>query len=58
VRDCASGEPGLNVVLFTTVSGTPTGNPIRARSEAFTNSALAQRMPDIIDIDTGGIMFR
>jgi len=47
---------GANVVLFTTGLGTPTGNPIAPVVKLSTNSALAQRMPDIIDIDTGGII--
>lgn len=47
---------GANVVLFTTGLGTPTGNPIAPVVKLATNSALAQRMPDIIDIDTGGII--
>jgi len=47
---------GANVVLFTTGLGTPTGNPVTPVIKLSTNSALAQRMPDIIDIDTGGII--
>ena len=47
---------GANVVLFTTGLGTPTGNPIAPVVKLSTSSALAQRMPDIIDIDTGGII--
>jgi len=47
---------GANVVLFTTGLGTPTGNPIAPVVKLATNSRLAQRMPDIIDIDTGGII--
>jgi altronate hydrolase len=43
-------------VLFTTGLGTPTGNPITPVVKFSTNSALAQRMPDIIDIDTGAII--
>ena len=44
------------VVLFTTGLGTPTGNPIAPVVKLSTNSQLAQRMHDIIDIDTGGII--
>jgi altronate hydrolase len=44
---------GANVVLFTTGLGTPTGNPIAPVIKLSTNSALARRMHDIIDIDTG-----
>ncbi|MGB2589230.1 MAG: altronate dehydratase [Candidatus Acidiferrum sp.] len=47
---------GANVVLFTTGLGTPTGNPIAPVLKISTNSSLAQRMSDIIDIDTGGII--
>jgi len=56
--ECVSAQvgAGANVVLFTTGLGTPTGNPITPVIKLSTNSALAQRMPDIIDIDTGGII--
>ena len=47
---------GANVVLFTTGLGTPTGNPIAPVVKLSTNSELAHRMHDIIDIDTGGII--
>jgi altronate hydrolase len=47
---------GANVVLFTTGLGTPTGNPIAPVIKLSTNSTLAQRMHDIIDIDTGKII--
>src|ERR1700691_5046115 len=47
---------GANVVLFTTGLGTPTGNPIAPVVKLSTNSALARRMPDIIDIDTGPVV--
>jgi len=43
-------------VLFTTGLGTPTGNPIAPVVKISTNSRLAQRMPDIIDIDTGSVI--
>jgi altronate hydrolase len=48
---------GANIVLFTTGLGTPTGNPIAPVVKIATNSELARRMHDIIDIDTGGIIF-
>jgi altronate hydrolase len=56
--ECVTAQvgAGANVVLFTTGLGTPTGNPIAPVVKLSTNSALAQRMPDIIDIDTGGII--
>ncbi|NIG53338.1 UxaA family hydrolase [Chitinophaga sp. Cy-1792] len=47
---------GANVVLFTTGLGTPTGNPIAPVVKLATNTKLATRMPDIIDIDTGSII--
>jgi altronate hydrolase len=43
-------------VLFTTGLGTPTGNPIAPVVKLSTNSDLAQRMYDIIDVDTGAIV--
>jgi len=56
--ECVTAQvgAGANVVLFTTGLGTPTGNPIVPVVKLSTNSSLAQRMPDIIDIDTGGII--
>lgn len=47
---------GANVVLFTTGLGTPTGNPIAPVIKIATSTALAQRMPDIIDINAGTII--
>ncbi|MDX2195510.1 MAG: altronate dehydratase family protein [Cytophagales bacterium] len=47
---------GAHVICFTTGLGTPTGNPICPVVKISTNDALAQRMPDIIDINTGGII--
>ncbi|GAB3937417.1 UxaA family hydrolase [Mucilaginibacter myungsuensis] len=47
---------GANVVLFTTGLGTPTGNPVAPVVKLSTNTALQQRMPDIIDIDCGTII--
>ena len=47
---------GANVVLFTTGLGTPTGNPIAPVVKLSTNSELARRMADIIDIDTGAVI--
>lgn len=56
--ECVTAQvgAGANVVLFTTGLGTPTGNPIAPVVKLSTNSSLAQRMNDIIDIDTGGII--
>lgn len=47
---------GANLVLFTTGLGTPTGNPIAPVMKLATNHALAERMPDIIDLDTSPIL--
>jgi altronate hydrolase len=47
---------GANVVLFTTGLGTPTGNPIAPVVKLSTNTALYNRMPDIIDINCGPII--
>jgi altronate hydrolase len=56
--ECVTAQvgAGANVVLFTTGLGTPTGNPIAPVLKIATNSSLAQRMADIIDIDAGGII--
>jgi altronate hydrolase len=56
--ECVTGQvaAGASVVLFTTGLGTPTGNPITPVVKLSTNSALADRMHDIIDIDTGGVI--
>lgn len=47
---------GANVMLFSTGLGTPTGNPITPTLKIATNTSLAQRMPDIIDLDSGPII--
>ena len=47
---------GANMVLFTTGLGTPTGNPIAPVVKISSNTQLATKMSDIIDIDTGGII--
>ena len=47
---------GATLILFTTGLGTPTGNPVCPTIKVATNSSLAKRMKDIIDIDTGGII--
>ena len=56
--ECVTAQvgAGANVVLFTTGLGTPTGNPIAPVVKISTNSDLARRMGDIIDIDTGSIV--
>ncbi|HKJ34551.1 MAG TPA: hypothetical protein VKA34_22190, partial [Balneolales bacterium] len=47
---------GANIILFTTGLGTPTGNPVSQVVKLSSNSKLAKRMPDIIDIDTGSVI--
>ncbi len=47
---------GANVIVFTTGLGTPTGNPVAPTIKVATNSILARRMADIIDIDAGTII--
>ncbi|KFF47684.1 altronate hydrolase [Gammaproteobacteria bacterium MFB021] len=47
---------GANLILFTTGLGTPTGNPVAPVLKIASNSALAQRMQDIIDFDAGPIV--
>jgi altronate hydrolase len=47
---------GATLILFTTGLGTPTGNPVCPVIKIATNTALATRMSDIIDIDTGPII--
>lgn len=47
---------GANIVVFTTGLGTPTGNPIAPVIKISSNSDLAAKMPDIIDLDTGPVI--
>jgi altronate hydrolase len=47
---------GATIVLFTTGLGTPTGNPIAPVIKVSSNSELAYKMSDIIDIDTGAVI--
>src|SRR5262249_25687270 len=56
--ECVTAQvgAGANIVLFTTGLGTPTGNPITPVVKISTNTDLAKRMPDIIDVDAGSII--
>jgi len=56
--ECVTAQvgAGANIVLFTTGLGTPTGNPIVPVVKISTNTQLTQKMPDIIDIDTGRVI--
>jgi altronate hydrolase len=52
----AMAASGANIMLFTTGLGTPTGNPITPVVKLSSNTKLAQKMPDIIDIDCGPVI--
>lgn len=52
----AMAGAGANIMLFTTGLGTPTGNPVAPVIKLSTNTKLAKKMPDIIDIDCGPII--
>jgi altronate hydrolase len=56
--ECVTAQvgAGASVVLFTTGLGTPTGNPVAPVVKISTNSELARRMPDIIDVDAGAVV--
>ena len=45
-----------NVIVFTTGLGTPTGNPVCPVIKASSSTELAERLPDMIDSNTGGII--
>jgi altronate hydrolase len=47
---------GATLILFTTGLGTPTGNPVCPVIKVATNSILATKMKDIIDIDCGPVI--
>lgn len=47
---------GANLIVFTTGLGTPTGNPVAPVVKMSSNTALFQKMGDIIDIDAGPII--
>lgn len=52
----AMAGSGANIILFTTGLGTPTGNPVTPVIKISSNTKLAERMPDIIDVNTGGVI--
>ncbi len=56
--ECVTAQvgAGANIVLFTTGMGTPTGNAIAPVVKVATNTQVATRMSDIVDIDTGSII--
>ncbi|MBD0830822.1 UxaA family hydrolase [Aestuariibaculum sediminum] len=47
---------GANIILFTTGLGTPTGNPITPVVKVSSNTKLYNKMNDIIDFNTGGVI--
>ncbi|EIJ40756.1 altronate dehydratase [Galbibacter orientalis DSM 19592] len=47
---------GCNIIVFTTGLGTPTGNPITPILKLASNTTLAEKMDDIIDVNTGTII--
>ncbi|MBI1226670.1 MAG: altronate dehydratase [Bacteroidetes bacterium] len=47
---------GCNLIVFTTGLGTPTGNPIAPTIKMASNTVLANRMSDIIDINAGTVI--
>lgn len=52
----AMAGSGANIILFTTGLGTPTGNPISPVIKISSNTKLAKKMPDIIDVDCGPVI--
>jgi len=47
---------GAQIILFSTGMGTPTGNPVAQVVKISSNSILARRLPDLIDLDAGTII--
>ncbi|MFI6367741.1 UxaA family hydrolase [Nocardia sp. NPDC050630] len=47
---------GAQIVAFTTGLGTPTGSPIAPCLKISSNSDVAQRLPELIDIDAGTVL--
>ncbi len=52
----AMAGSGATLILFTTGLGTPTGNPITPVIKISSNHRMAEKMSDIIDVDTGFIV--
>lgn len=52
----AMAGSGATIILFTTGLGTPTGNPITPVIKVSSNHRMAQKMADIIDVDTGYVV--
>jgi altronate hydrolase len=56
--ECTTGlaGSGANIILFTTGLGNPMGNPVCPVLKVSSNTRLAQKMGDIIDIDAGSVI--
>jgi altronate hydrolase len=52
----AIARGGTNLILFSTGLDTPTGNPVCPTIKVATNTALATRIADLIDFDTGAVI--
>lgn len=52
----AMAGSGASIILFTTGLGTPTGNPIAPVVKISSNTRLAEKMPDIIDVNAGTVI--
>jgi altronate hydrolase len=52
----AQAAAGATIILFTTGLGTPTGNPVAPVLKLATNTPLARRMPDTVDLDCGAVV--
>src|SRR5690606_7642700 len=52
----AMAASGCNIILLTTGFGTPTGNQVTPATKVSSNSKLAEKMPDVIAIDTGSVI--
>ena len=49
------GAGGINVIVFTTGRGTPTGSAIVPTIKVATNTTMADAIPDLIDLNAGTI---
>ena len=49
------GAGGINIIVFTTGRGTPTGSAIVPTIKVATNSTMANAIPDLIDLNAGTI---
>ena len=52
----AMAGSGASIILFTTGLGTPTGNPVAPVVKISSNTRLAEKMPDIIDVNAGEVI--